>query len=84
MYVALARFWKTRRDTALEVGDNLRRGVAVESWMGWVPPKSVIGHCHTRDRWGLTPSACVGVIYGGIDIAQVNLAHEAIDLQRRT
>ena len=41
-----------------------------------------------RDERGkrgvFTPSACIGVVYSGIDIAQVNLAHEAIDLERRT
>lgn len=34
-----------------------------------------------NDRLGtLTPSTRVGVIDGGINIAQVNLAHETIDL----
>lgn len=35
---------------------------------------------NTREGVIITPSASIGVVYSGIDIAQVNFAHEAIDL----
>lgn len=85
MNITLARFWKTRGNPPFEVGDDLGRRVAVEGGVCCIPPRSTIGHCHRHDhKERLTPSTRVGVIDGRINIAQVNLAHETIDLERRT
>lgn len=46
-------------------------------WRWWVVNDRC--HCHMLNQ-GLTPSARVGVINGGINVTQVNFAHEAIDL----
>ena len=31
----------------------------------------------------LTPSASIGVVDGGVDIAEVDFAHEAVDLEEK-
>jgi len=33
-----------------------------------------------KKKEGLTPGASVGIVNCGVDVSQVNLAHEAIDL----
>jgi len=79
MNVTFARLGKTGRNATLKIGDDLWRRVTVEGRVGWRQDEQ-----DERGKRGVfTPSACIGVVYSGIDIAQVNLAHEAIDLERR-
>lgn len=77
---ALSGLWETRGDATLKVCDYLWGRVPVEGGVGCHASCQDFGLTSRMNR-RLTPRGGVGIVDGGVDVAEVDFAHEAIDLR---